>query len=225
MGCTIIPLVVGILMMYNVYVMYELKGDSDENKKSDEEKGMLNSIEKQMIARMLSVGMCVLTMVVETVMIGVGMRNGEEVSGYVINKMMATAVTVMVMLSMMRYIMSRKQEKWYHAIMIGGSVVIGSIRALMMVNKNISEHVYVLNIVMIGGSVMMVIASVVVCIKRKGADKMDANNEILGRSVNGTVMRMIGAAAAFGVALIGWMMQSMNFDGIIDGDMTDVMLQ
>ncbi|KAM0671183.1 hypothetical protein OCOL_001630 [Ordospora colligata] len=217
----------------------EIKGDKKDD--NDNEKGKLSSMRDQMLAKIRCVGLCVLAMIVEMAMIIISIMNGNgnDTSTDDINKMITTAVSVAIILNMMRYVMSKNQAGWYHGVMIGGSLIIGSMRAVMLASAMIREYMSVMNIVMIVIGLLMTIASVVVYMNRKkitnGQVVNDKNREvvndknkkdenvILGKWKNGMIMNIVGIILAVLAVVIGWMIPDMNLYEIINGDIDGIL--
>ncbi|TBU17104.1 hypothetical protein CWI41_010050 [Ordospora colligata] len=201
--CTFIPVVIGIFMIYNAFRMCVVKYDK---------KSALDSMGNQVIAKMACVSVCLAAAIAEMVMVGIGMIRADQTSIDDINKMMATTVSVLMILSMMRYVMSKNQDIWYHVVILGGSLVIGTMRTLILANAKIREYMGVMNIVMMAIGILMAITCIAVYMTKKSLN----DNKILGKSKSAVIVNIIGVVIMILSTVVGCLMQSMHFNVIID---------
>ncbi|KAM0671358.1 hypothetical protein OCOL_001812 [Ordospora colligata] len=223
-----------------------LQGDVDQlNKKYEAVENVLNTTSnpkgKKIKLEISMIFVVVVMMIVEVLMSVISVMNAlmnEHGINVVINKMIMTIVSVMVMLSVIVYVMSKNRSVLYDVVMIGGSVCVALMKVCMLVYErmglSVNDYVNVMNKVMIGMSVVMIIASAVVVInvidhminlkKTKNLNESESMNSVMnnnnnamnenGYDTSNEVSRMtksvIVVLSVCIMMLTGCMMQSVN---------------
>ncbi|KAM0672071.1 hypothetical protein OCOL_000724 [Ordospora colligata] len=174
----------------------------------DEDKPIVSSEKKLMIAMIV---ISIVMMATELVIVGISVTN-EWMDGHgiddevVVNKMAMAMITVIVMLSVIGYLNSGKRSVLYDVVIIGGSVIMAIARVCMVASMRVKEYMSVMNIGMIGISLMMGIASLVVLIVSK-KKKVKWNKKKDGSRIAKNVVVMLSASV---MAITGWMVQNMD---------------
>ena len=124
----------------------------------------------------------------------------------IVNNMIMAVVSVMVILSVVKYVMSANRPMWYDRVMIGGSVGI----VLLRVCKIIQLYISVMDMVIIVMCLVMAISSIVVIVNDKSNNSKNDEYEENGKNnkdeneiAKSVIVLLIGCA----IGLTGWVIQ------------------
>ncbi|KAM0671181.1 hypothetical protein OCOL_000467 [Ordospora colligata] len=194
------------------------QGDADQLSKKDGFNTTSNSKGKKIKLEISMIFVAVLLIVIEAVItvlsIKSSLKNGYVMNNrMVINKIITAASTMLMMISVVIYVMSKNRSVLYDIIMIGCNALLMVMRICTVFMSN---YVNVISIVMIGISVGMIITSIVVIIDPKiNKGKNNESKKSGEKNGNGKgIMTKNAILIGFTCVMIlsGWIAQVMDMN-------------